>query len=68
MFGFPPDPLRAPIRFVTQRLWMGLQGRQRIREEGKGVRQSYFLKIQEVSRGQMRAGAMERENKSRKRN
>lgn len=33
MSGFPLDPLCAPIRFVTQLLWMGLRERQRGKEE-----------------------------------
>lgn len=42
MSGFPLDPLCAPIRFVTQLLWMGLRERQRGKaEEREGrVRES----------------------------
>lgn len=47
---------------------MGLQGWQRIRGEGKRLEQGkseLLLKIQEVPRGQMRVGAMEKQNKKR---
>lgn len=67
----PLDPLCFPIRFVTQRLWTGLLGGQRIRGQGRGLergKSELLLKIQEASRGQMRVEAMAVQNKSRKRN